>query len=112
MKNTVIKPKPEEEVKPTEKKSEAKSTSIAHVEDWSNWKLPTISSANDPFESHIELRKTKKRMGRKAQMKDLKKKAAIPKTYIEDRKEEERVIIPTKSQIPIFQNQTNLRRKL
>ncbi|MBW0500444.1 hypothetical protein O181_040159 [Austropuccinia psidii MF-1] len=48
-----FKPKPEEEVKPTEKKSEVKSTSIANFEDVSNWKPPTISSANDPFESHI-----------------------------------------------------------
>ncbi|MBW0463688.1 hypothetical protein O181_003403 [Austropuccinia psidii MF-1] len=50
MEKPTVKPEPEEEVKPTEKKSEDKSTSIAHVEDWSNWKPPTISSANDPFE--------------------------------------------------------------
>ncbi|MBW0509655.1 hypothetical protein O181_049370 [Austropuccinia psidii MF-1] len=50
MDKPVVKPKPEEEVKPTEEKSEEKLTSITHVEDWSNWKLPTISSANDPFE--------------------------------------------------------------
>ncbi|MBW0571928.1 hypothetical protein O181_111643 [Austropuccinia psidii MF-1] len=53
MEKPTSKPKPEEEVKPTEKKSEVKSTSIAHVEDWSNWKPPTISSTNDPFKSHI-----------------------------------------------------------
>ncbi|MBW0488837.1 hypothetical protein O181_028552 [Austropuccinia psidii MF-1] len=62
MAKQVVKPKPEEEVKPTEKKSEDKSTSISHVEDWSNWKPPTISSANDAFESHIGLRQTKQRM--------------------------------------------------
>ncbi|MBW0492696.1 hypothetical protein O181_032411 [Austropuccinia psidii MF-1] len=50
MEKPTVKPKPEEEVKPTEKKSQDKSTSIAHVEDWSNWKPHTISSANDPFE--------------------------------------------------------------
>ncbi|MBW0586383.1 hypothetical protein O181_126098 [Austropuccinia psidii MF-1] len=60
MENSAVKPKPEEEVKPTEKKSEDKSTSIAHVEDWSNWKPPTISSSNDPFKSHIGLRQNKK----------------------------------------------------
>ncbi|MBW0481664.1 hypothetical protein O181_021379 [Austropuccinia psidii MF-1] len=49
MEKTTVKPKPEEEVEPTEKKSEDKLTSIAHIEDWSNWKAPTISSANDPF---------------------------------------------------------------
>ncbi|MBW0495167.1 hypothetical protein O181_034882 [Austropuccinia psidii MF-1] len=46
----VVKQKQEEEVNPTEKKSEDKSTSLAHVEDWSNWKPPTISSGNHPFE--------------------------------------------------------------
>ncbi|MBW0579789.1 hypothetical protein O181_119504 [Austropuccinia psidii MF-1] len=56
----VVKQKQEEEVKPTEKKSEYKSTSIAHIEYLSNWKPPIISSANDPFESHIGLRQTKK----------------------------------------------------
>ncbi|MBW0516580.1 hypothetical protein O181_056295 [Austropuccinia psidii MF-1] len=93
-----IKPKPEEEVRPTEKKSEDKSTSIEHVEDWSNWKTPTISSANDPFESHIELRQTKQRTERQAQNQEPKKKAAIPGAYIEEGKEEERVITPTKFQ--------------
>ncbi|MBW0494286.1 hypothetical protein O181_034001 [Austropuccinia psidii MF-1] len=44
-----VKPKPEEEVQPTQNKSEDKSTLIAHVEYWSNWKPPTISSSNDPF---------------------------------------------------------------
>ncbi|MBW0501932.1 hypothetical protein O181_041647 [Austropuccinia psidii MF-1] len=34
MDKTTVKPKPEEEIKPTEKKPEDKSTSIAHVEDW------------------------------------------------------------------------------
>ncbi|MBW0593166.1 hypothetical protein O181_132881 [Austropuccinia psidii MF-1] len=47
MEKPVVKLKPEEEVKPTEKKSEDKITSIAHVEYWSNWKPPAISSAND-----------------------------------------------------------------
>ncbi|MBW0581853.1 hypothetical protein O181_121568 [Austropuccinia psidii MF-1] len=98
MEKPVVKQKQEEEVKPTEKKSEDKSTSIAHVEDWSNWKPPTISSANDPFESHIGLRQTKQRMERQAQSQELKKKAAIPGTYIEEEKEEEKVIIPTKLQ--------------
>ncbi|MBW0489406.1 hypothetical protein O181_029121 [Austropuccinia psidii MF-1] len=91
MEKPVVKQKKEEEVKPTEKKSEDKSTSIAHVEDWSNWKPPTIPSANDPFESHIGLRHTKKRLERQAP----KKKASIPGTYIEEEKEEEMVIIPT-----------------
>ncbi|MBW0516757.1 hypothetical protein O181_056472 [Austropuccinia psidii MF-1] len=107
MEKYIVKQKPEEEVKTTGKKSEHKSTSILHVEDWSNWKPPTISSDNDPFESHIELRQTKQRMERKAQNQELKKKAAIPGTYIEEEEEEESVIIPTK-----FQNQTNLLRKL
>ncbi|MBW0478682.1 hypothetical protein O181_018397 [Austropuccinia psidii MF-1] len=70
--------KPEEEVKSAESEPEDKSTSISHVEDWLKWKPPTISSVNDPFESHIELRKTKQRMGRKAQNQEQKKKAAIP----------------------------------
>ncbi|MBW0532584.1 hypothetical protein O181_072299, partial [Austropuccinia psidii MF-1] len=96
MEKPVVKQKQEEAVKTTEKKSEEKSTSIAHVEDWSNWKPPTISSANDPFESHIALRQTKQRMERQAQNKEPKNKAAIPETYIEEEKEEERVIIPTK----------------
>ncbi|MBW0497937.1 hypothetical protein O181_037652 [Austropuccinia psidii MF-1] len=107
MEKPVIKPKPEEDVKPTGKKSEDESTSIEHVKDWSNLKPPTISSAKDPFKSHIQLRQNKKRMDRKAQIQEPKKKAAIPGTYIKEEKEEERVIIPTK-----FQNQTNLRRKL
>ncbi|MBW0545289.1 hypothetical protein O181_085004 [Austropuccinia psidii MF-1] len=106
MEKTVVK-KQEEEVKPNEKKSEDKSISIAHVEDWSNWKPPTISSDNDPFESHIGLRQTKQRLARQSQNQEPKKKAEILGTYIEEEKEEERVIIPTK-----FQNQTNLRRKL
>ncbi|MBW0587581.1 hypothetical protein O181_127296 [Austropuccinia psidii MF-1] len=112
MEKPIVKEKPEEEVKPTEKKSEDKSTSIAHVEDWSNWKPPTISSANDPFESHIGLRQTKQRMERQSQSQEPKKKAAIPGTYIEEEKEEERVIIPKNSKIQIFQSQINLRRKL
>ncbi|MBW0576071.1 hypothetical protein O181_115786 [Austropuccinia psidii MF-1] len=102
MEQPVVKEKPEEEVKPTEKKSADKSTSIAHVDDWSNWKPPTISSANDPFESQIGLRQTKQRMERQSQSHDQepKKKAAIPGTYIEEEKEEGRVIIPTKFQNP------------
>ncbi|MBW0523177.1 hypothetical protein O181_062892 [Austropuccinia psidii MF-1] len=96
---TVLKQKTEEEVKPTEKKSGDKSTSTPNVEDWSNWKPPTISSAIDPLESHIGLRQTKKRMRRQAQNPDPKNKAAIPGTYIEEEKDEKRVIIPT-----IFQN--------
>ncbi|MBW0540184.1 hypothetical protein O181_079899 [Austropuccinia psidii MF-1] len=94
----MVKEKPEEEVKPNEKKSEDKSTSIAHVEDWSNWKPPTISSANDPFESHIGLRQNKQRMERQAQTQESRKKPAIPGTYIEEKKDEDRVIIPTKFQ--------------
>ncbi|MBW0544653.1 hypothetical protein O181_084368 [Austropuccinia psidii MF-1] len=98
MEKPLIKQKQEEEVKPTEKKSEDKSISIAHVEDCSNWKSPTISSANDPFESQIGLRQTKQRLERQAPNQEPKKKAAIPGTYIEEEKEEERVIIPTKFQ--------------
>ncbi|MBW0481136.1 hypothetical protein O181_020851 [Austropuccinia psidii MF-1] len=67
-----VKPKSEEEVKPTENKSEDKSTSISHVEDWSNWKPTTLSSANDPFESHIGLRQTKQMMEIQAQNQELK----------------------------------------
>ncbi|MBW0588198.1 hypothetical protein O181_127913 [Austropuccinia psidii MF-1] len=96
MEKPTVKPKTEEEVRPTEKKLEDKSTSIAHVEDWSNWKPPTISSANDPFKSHIGLRQTKQRMERQSQSQGPKKRAAIPGTYIEEEKEEERVISPTK----------------
>ncbi|MBW0543402.1 hypothetical protein O181_083117 [Austropuccinia psidii MF-1] len=102
MDTATVKPKPEEEVKPTENKSEDKSTSIAHVEDWSNWKPPTISSAADPFESHIGLRQTKQRLERQSQNQEPKKKAEIPGAYIEEGKEEERVIITTK-----FQNSNN-----
>ncbi|MBW0572117.1 hypothetical protein O181_111832 [Austropuccinia psidii MF-1] len=90
MEKLTVKPKPEEEVKPTENISEDKSTTIAHVEDWSNWKPPNISSANDPFESHIALRQTKQRMERQSQNQEPKKKTAIPVTYIEEEKEEER----------------------
>ncbi|MBW0587369.1 hypothetical protein O181_127084 [Austropuccinia psidii MF-1] len=54
MEKPTVNPKPKEEVKPTEKKSEDKSTSTAYVEDWSNWKPPTNSSANDPFESTLD----------------------------------------------------------
>ncbi|MBW0481147.1 hypothetical protein O181_020862 [Austropuccinia psidii MF-1] len=89
MEKPVIKPKPEEEVNPTEKKSEDKFTSISHVEDWSNWKPPTISSANDPFESHIGLRQNKKRMERQTQIQEPRKKVAIPETYSEEEKEGE-----------------------
>ncbi|MBW0483186.1 hypothetical protein O181_022901 [Austropuccinia psidii MF-1] len=98
MEKLTFKEKPEEEVKPNVKKSDDKSTSIAHVGDWSNWKPPTISSANYPFESHNGLRQTKQRMERQAQNQEPKKKVAIPGTYIEEEKEEERVIIPTKFQ--------------
>ncbi|MBW0485641.1 hypothetical protein O181_025356 [Austropuccinia psidii MF-1] len=71
MKKPSFKPKQEEEVKSTEKKSEDRSTSIYHVEDWSNWKPPTISSANDPFESQIVLRQTNQRIERQAQIQEL-----------------------------------------
>ncbi|MBW0590261.1 hypothetical protein O181_129976 [Austropuccinia psidii MF-1] len=98
MENPTVKPKQKEEVKPSEKKSEDKLTSIALFEDWSNWKPHTISSANDPFESHIGLRQTKQRMETQAQNQEPKKKAAIPGTYIKEEQEEERVIIPTKFQ--------------
>ncbi|MBW0504431.1 hypothetical protein O181_044146 [Austropuccinia psidii MF-1] len=100
MKKLTVKSTSEDEVKPTEKKSEDKQTSIAHVEDWSNWKPPTISSANEPFELYIGLRQTKQRMESQAQNQEPKKKADIPGAYSEEEeKEEERVIIPT-----IFQN--------
>ncbi|MBW0467770.1 hypothetical protein O181_007485 [Austropuccinia psidii MF-1] len=98
MERPEVKQKQEEEVETTEKKSEDKSTSIAHVEDWSHWKPPTISSANDPFASHIGSRKAKRIIERQAQIKKPKKKEAIPGTYIEEEKEEERVIIPTEFQ--------------
>ncbi|MBW0549023.1 hypothetical protein O181_088738 [Austropuccinia psidii MF-1] len=77
MEKPVVKQKQEEEVKPTQMKSEDKSTSIAHVEDWSNWKTPTISLANDPFESHVGLRQRKQRMERQAQSQELKRKAEM-----------------------------------
>ncbi|MBW0564993.1 hypothetical protein O181_104708, partial [Austropuccinia psidii MF-1] len=76
MEKPTLKPKPAEEVKPTEKKSEDKSTSIANVEDFSNWKLPTISSANEPFESHIQLRQTKEGIERQTQNQEPKKKGS------------------------------------
>ncbi|MBW0527636.1 hypothetical protein O181_067351 [Austropuccinia psidii MF-1] len=50
----IFKPKPEEEVKPTKNKSKYKSTSITNVEDWSNWKPPTISSANDSLNHQLD----------------------------------------------------------
>ncbi|MBW0524044.1 hypothetical protein O181_063759 [Austropuccinia psidii MF-1] len=81
MEKLVVQQKPEEEIKPTEKKSEDQSTSIAHVEDRSNWKPPTISSGNDPFESQIDFRQTKQRIERKSQNTETKKKAAIPGAY-------------------------------
>ncbi|MBW0537654.1 hypothetical protein O181_077369 [Austropuccinia psidii MF-1] len=74
MDKTTVKPKSEEEVKPTEKNSKYTTTSIAHVEDWSNWKPPTISSANDPFESHIVLRQKKQKMYRQSQNQEPKNK--------------------------------------
>ncbi|MBW0492609.1 hypothetical protein O181_032324 [Austropuccinia psidii MF-1] len=98
MEKPVVQQKPEEEIKPTEKKSEYKSTSIAHVEDWSNWKQPTVSAGNDPFESHIDLRQTRTRMERQSQNQETNEKAAIPGAYIEEEKGEERVIIPVKFQ--------------
>ncbi|MBW0495600.1 hypothetical protein O181_035315 [Austropuccinia psidii MF-1] len=52
MEKRALKQKPEEEFKSTEKKLEEKLASIAHVEDWSNWKPSTISSANSPL-NHI-----------------------------------------------------------
>ncbi|MBW0460851.1 hypothetical protein O181_000566 [Austropuccinia psidii MF-1] len=82
MRKPVVKHSPEGEVNPTEEKS----TLIAHVEYWSYWKPPTISSANDPFESHIGLRNTKKRMERKAQNQETKKRADNPGTYFEEEK--------------------------
>ncbi|MBW0481170.1 hypothetical protein O181_020885 [Austropuccinia psidii MF-1] len=75
-----VKPKPEDNIKFTEKRSEEKLTSIAYVEDWWNWKPPTISSANDPFESHIGMRQTKQRMERQAQHPFPTKKVIIPGT--------------------------------
>ncbi|MBW0480852.1 hypothetical protein O181_020567 [Austropuccinia psidii MF-1] len=95
MKKLVVNQKPEEEVKTTEKKSEDKSTSTAHFEDWSNWKPPTVSSANDPFESHIGPSQTNQRMEIQAQNQDPKKKSDIPLTYIKEEKDEKRFIIPT-----------------
>ncbi|MBW0516712.1 hypothetical protein O181_056427 [Austropuccinia psidii MF-1] len=80
-------------------KLEKKLTSIAHVEDWSNWKPTIISSANDPFESHIGLRQTKQGMEKQNKNQEPKKKEPIPGTYIkEEEKDEKRVIIPTKFQ--------------
>ncbi|MBW0573980.1 hypothetical protein O181_113695 [Austropuccinia psidii MF-1] len=86
MEKPTVKQKQEEDVKPTEKKSEDKSTSIAHVEYWSNWKPPTISSANYPFESNIGLRHTKKRLERQFQNQEPKKKAAIPGITLKKKK--------------------------
>ncbi|MBW0469992.1 hypothetical protein O181_009707 [Austropuccinia psidii MF-1] len=83
MEKSVVKQKPEEEVKATENKSEEKITSLSHVEDWSNWKPPTISSANDSFESHIGLSQTKQRMERQSQNQEAKRKEAVPGTYVE-----------------------------
>ncbi|MBW0478791.1 hypothetical protein O181_018506 [Austropuccinia psidii MF-1] len=98
MEKPTFKPKTKVVVNPTENKPEDKSTSIAHVKDWSNWKPPTISSDNDPFESHIALRQTKQRIEIKLQNQEPNKKAPISGTYIEEQKDEERVMIPTKFQ--------------
>ncbi|MBW0474221.1 hypothetical protein O181_013936 [Austropuccinia psidii MF-1] len=98
MEKPVVKQKPEEEVKPTEKNSENKSTLIGHVEGWSNWKPPTISSANYPFRSHIGPRRTKKGKETKAQNQDPKKKADIQGTYIKEEKQEKRIIMAKKFQ--------------
>ncbi|MBW0474032.1 hypothetical protein O181_013747 [Austropuccinia psidii MF-1] len=48
MDEPTVKQKQEEVVELTEKKSEEKLTYISNVEDWLNWKPPTISSVNDP----------------------------------------------------------------
>ncbi|MBW0460874.1 hypothetical protein O181_000589 [Austropuccinia psidii MF-1] len=62
MEKSVFKQKTRRRGSAHEKKSEDNSTSIAYVEEWSNWIQPTISSPNDPFESHIRLRKKKPQM--------------------------------------------------
>ncbi|MBW0469380.1 hypothetical protein O181_009095 [Austropuccinia psidii MF-1] len=85
MEKPVVKQK-QEEFKPTEKNSEDKSTSIAHVEDWSNWKPPTISSANDPFESHNGLRKTKKRWKDKHKIKSKRRKNLFPELILKQKR--------------------------
>ncbi|MBW0517450.1 hypothetical protein O181_057165 [Austropuccinia psidii MF-1] len=86
MEQPVIKPKPEEDVKPTGKKSEDESTSIEHVEDWSNWKPPTISSANDPFKSHIGLRQKKKGWTEKPKFKSQRRKQLFQELILKKKK--------------------------
>ncbi|MBW0540917.1 hypothetical protein O181_080632 [Austropuccinia psidii MF-1] len=110
MEKTVFKQKPEEEVNPTGRKSEDKSISIAHDEDWSNWKPPTISSANDPFESHIGLKQTKKRMKRQAKIKSQRRKQLFQELILKRKKMKKDSYYLQNSKIQIFQNQTNLRR--
>ncbi|MBW0487366.1 hypothetical protein O181_027081 [Austropuccinia psidii MF-1] len=57
-------------------------------------------SANYPFETHIGLRKTEKRLERqkKSQIQEFKKNFAIPGAYIKGEKEEEIIIILSKFQ--------------
>ncbi|MBW0561167.1 hypothetical protein O181_100882 [Austropuccinia psidii MF-1] len=94
-------------------KKDDSATALAKVENWGNWKLPTISSANEPFLNTYGLRNTKQRSSRtKINSQDalrshskgetrINKRTNTPGAYIEDeKKEEEKKIIPTKYKKP------------
>ncbi|MBW0522908.1 hypothetical protein O181_062623 [Austropuccinia psidii MF-1] len=98
MEKKTVQSKPEEEMQDIPKKPKEKLTSIAHVEKWSYWKPHTISSENDPYESNIGLRKTKRLLERQnqSQSEEVKKKFPMPGTYIEEKKEREKIMIQNK----------------
>ncbi|MBW0588315.1 hypothetical protein O181_128030 [Austropuccinia psidii MF-1] len=89
------------------------ATAIAKVENWGIWKPPTISTANEPLLNNYGLRNTKQRTSRTENTNQdalrshpkvetpIKKRPNIPGAYIEDeKKEEEKTIIPTKYKKP------------
>ncbi|MBW0500736.1 hypothetical protein O181_040451 [Austropuccinia psidii MF-1] len=94
-------------------KKDDSADSIAKVKNWGIWKPPTISSANEPLLNNYGLRNTKERNSRaentnqnalRSQPKvkiPINKRTNIPGAYIEDeKKEEEKTIIPTKYKKP------------
>ncbi|MBW0516779.1 hypothetical protein O181_056494 [Austropuccinia psidii MF-1] len=93
-------------------KKDNSAAAIAKVENWGIWQPPTISSANKPLLNNYGLRNTKERNSRAEntnqdalrshpKVKTPKKISNIPGAYIEDeKKEEEKTIIPTKYKKP------------
>ncbi|MBW0583843.1 hypothetical protein O181_123558 [Austropuccinia psidii MF-1] len=109
-KEALPKPNP---IKIIQLKKDDSATAIAKVENWGIWQPPTISSANEPLLSNYGLRNTKQRNSRAENSNQdalrshpkgetpIKKRPNIPGAYIEDeKKEEEKTIIPTKYKKP------------